>query len=187
MIIYFLIIFLLLFYLIISFKYTIFENFENLVTPSSNNKCIKMNEKCVVYNIGSEDESNNCCSGYCVRKNNNFQYKVCSDKPENICGKFNKKIENIGNINITTPSSIKPNSLNDKKNRFCNAAFLDFNLFKKNDNTNITTTPSKDTNLYNPYEKISTNKCGILNIRSSNDDKEEKSGSKCNGFFADLF
>jgi len=184
MIIYILIIILLLFYIKTYLKYI---NFENFVMESFNNQCVKLNEKCVVYNLGSEDESNNCCSGYCVRKNNNFQYKVCSDKPENICGNFNKKVESIANIRFTTPSSIKLNSLNDKKNRFCNAAFVDWNLFK-NDNKNITTTPSKDTDLYSPYEKISTNKCGILNIRPSKDEeKSNKSGSKCNGFFSDLF
>ena len=187
MIIYILIIILLLFFIFYSFK----DYFENFVSDVSNNQCLKLDEKCIVYDTGSEDESNNCCSGYCVRKNNNFQYKVCSDKPENICGKYNKNVGNNSSTTTTSPSTTLDNSLNGRKKRFCNAAFIDWSLFHKVKVEEENYEEEENKKLYNPYENISMNKCGIFNFRGTKNKLKDtalnRSGTKCNGFFTDLF
>lgn len=187
MIIYILIIILLILFILYSIQNRIFENFIS----DFNNQCVKLHEKCIVYNLGSEDESNNCCTGYCVRKDNNFQYKVCSDKPEYIYGKLGNNNNNLPITTTTSPPTTLDNSLNGKKNRFCNAAFLDWNLFNKVKHEQEEDNHEEEhSNLYNPFENISTNKCGIFNfgpIKDSNDTALNKSGTKCNGFFVDLF
>jgi len=194
MIIYILIIILLIVFIFYSFieDKHFSEYFRSTSSSSPNNQCLKLNEKCIIYDVGSEDESNNCCSGHCVRKNNNFQYKVCSDKPENICGNFNKQVysNNTRSTNSTTPSTTLDNSLNGRKKRFCNAAFIDWSLFHKVKVEEEDYEEEENTNLYNPYENISTNKCGIFNFRGKKNSKDtalNRSGKKCNGFFVDFF
>jgi hypothetical protein len=149
-------------------------------------KCVKKDEKCITYDIGSEEEKNNCCSGYCVRKDNNFQYKVCSDKPEYICGIHDQPKK----INLTTtPRPVTPNnSLLGRKKRFCGATFLDWNLFypvkdkkkevEEEDN-------EEEDNLYNPFENIHTNSCGILELSSSKKSYPLRSNKK-KSFFCGL-
>ena len=52
---------------------------ENKVVSNNNNSCQDIDDKCII----DQNGKNNCCKGYyCVRKNGNFQYKVCSDKPD---------------------------------------------------------------------------------------------------------
>jgi hypothetical protein len=46
---------------------------------SNNNSCKDIDDKCMI----DQNGEHNCCKGYyCVRKDGNFQYKVCSDKPD---------------------------------------------------------------------------------------------------------
>jgi hypothetical protein len=46
---------------------------------SNNNSCQGINDKCII----DQNGKHNCCKGYyCVRQDGNFQYKVCSDKPD---------------------------------------------------------------------------------------------------------
>lgn len=53
--------------------------FDNKERSNNNNTCQDIDDKCII----DQNGENNCCKGYyCVRQDGNFQYKVCSDKPD---------------------------------------------------------------------------------------------------------
>jgi hypothetical protein len=52
---------------------------EKNVVSNNNNSCQNIDDKCII----DQNGKHNCCKDYyCVRKDGNFQYKVCSDKPD---------------------------------------------------------------------------------------------------------
>lgn len=68
-----------LFILVILFSIKLYTKLQIEKNNIKENFCQNIDDKCIM----NEKGEHNCCKGtYCVRKDGNFEYKVCSDKPD---------------------------------------------------------------------------------------------------------
>ena len=67
-----------LFILVILFSTKLYTK-SYIEKNNKENFCQNIDDKCIIDQYGEH----NCCKGtYCVRKDDNFEYKVCSNKPD---------------------------------------------------------------------------------------------------------